>query len=133
MLEELIGYYADGKKSDMASKLGITPQGISTWLSRNTFDIEIVYSKCENINPYWLLTGKGPMVLKNKDDSTIINESSIPYIKKENELKSNEIYYDIISHQEIRIQELNREIGMLQYQVSILKEKVQEDQDLTQE
>lgn len=62
MLELIISHYASGNKSRMARILNISPQAISTWFSRNTFDLELIYAKCENINPDWLLTGQGSML-----------------------------------------------------------------------
>ena len=62
MLLALIEHYDKGNKSQFSKRLGISAQGLSTWISRNTFDIETVYSKCENINPEWLLTGRGNML-----------------------------------------------------------------------
>ena len=62
MLEAIINHFANGNKSQLARILDFTPQAISTWLSRNTFDQELVYAKCENINPDWLLTGRGSML-----------------------------------------------------------------------
>lgn len=63
MLEQMIGYYDNGNKSQFAKRLGVTPQGISTWISRNTFDSELIFAKCEMINAEWLLTGEGSMLL----------------------------------------------------------------------
>lgn len=51
--------------SDFAKFLGIKPQTLSSWYSRNMFDIELLYSKCVDINANWLLTGEGSMF---KDD-----------------------------------------------------------------
>lgn len=61
-LESLILYYSEGKKSQFANKIGVTPQTISTWLSRGTFDIELVFAKCEHLSAAWLITGKGNMI-----------------------------------------------------------------------
>lgn len=70
-LEALIEHYSSGSKSQFARKLGVTAQGISTWLARNTFDIDLVYSKCEDVSPEWLLTGRGEMLRKdNREDIT---------------------------------------------------------------
>lgn len=62
MLTQLIEHYEEGSKSRFAKRLGISPQGVSTWLSRGTIDYELVYAKCENINADWLLSGEGSML-----------------------------------------------------------------------
>lgn len=62
MILDLIDYYSNGNKTLFSKKLGVTPQTISSWLSRNTFDKELIFAKCENINAEWLLTGNGPML-----------------------------------------------------------------------
>ncbi len=65
MILALIEHYSNGNKAQFASLLGITPQGLSTWIKRESFDIELIFSKCEDISAQWLLTGEGEMI---KDD-----------------------------------------------------------------
>lgn len=62
MLMQLIQQYEDGNKTRFAKRLGLSPQGISTWLSRGTIDYELIYSKCEYLSATWLLTGEGSML-----------------------------------------------------------------------
>lgn len=62
ILECLINHFTDGNKSAFAKKLGVKPQTINTWLLRNTFDIDLIYSKCAGISASWLLTGDGEML-----------------------------------------------------------------------
>lgn len=69
-LNLLIKHYANGNKSQFAKQLDMTPQGINTWISRNTYDIELIYSKCDGISADWLISGQGNM-LKNKPTHTI--------------------------------------------------------------
>lgn len=64
ILNKIINHLFDGSKSKFAKKLGITPQTVSSWLSRNTFDIELIYAKCEILSADWLLTGAGSMFKK---------------------------------------------------------------------
>jgi phage repressor protein C with HTH and peptisase S24 domain len=61
-LLSLIDHYSGGNKSEFARMIGVSPQAVSTWITRNTFDIDIIYAKCLNISPDWLLTGKGNML-----------------------------------------------------------------------
>lgn len=65
MILALIEHYSNGNKAQFASLLGITPQGLSTWIKRESFDIELIFSKCEGVSAQWLLTGNGEMI---KDD-----------------------------------------------------------------
>lgn len=65
MVLSLIDHYTEGNKAQFAKMLGITPQTVSSWLSRNTFDSELIYAKCEHINPEWLLSGKGEILKSN--------------------------------------------------------------------
>lgn len=62
-LEALINHYSNGNKSDFARMLGIKPQTINSWMSRDSYDIDLIYSFCENLSAEWLLTGKGNMLL----------------------------------------------------------------------
>lgn len=51
-------------KAEFARYLGVSPQNLSQWLKRNTFDINIIEDKFPEVNHIWLLTGEGEM-LKN--------------------------------------------------------------------
>lgn len=62
MLECLINHFTDGNKAAFAKMLGVNPQQISHWIRRNTFDNELLFSKCKGISPSWLLTGEGEML-----------------------------------------------------------------------
>lgn len=65
MILAMIEHYSNGNKAQFANLLGITPQGLSTWIKRETFDNELIFSKCEDISAQWLLTGKGDMIENN--------------------------------------------------------------------
>lgn len=67
-LQKLIDYYTNGNKRQFAKMLGTTPQNVSTWISRDTFDSELILAKCEHINAEWLLTGKGEMLKEEYRD-----------------------------------------------------------------
>jgi len=62
MLEAILAHYTNGNKAKFASILGVSPQTISAWVARSTFDSELIYTKCSDISAEWLLTGKGDMV-----------------------------------------------------------------------
>lgn len=77
ILRELINFYSNGNKSDFARKLGVTPQGINTWLLRDTFDTDLIYSKCDNLSGDWLLTGEGEMLKTNEEKTENFSQKNV--------------------------------------------------------
>lgn len=77
----LIDHYSGGNKSEFARMIGVSPQAVNTWISRNTFDIDIVYAKCVNISPEWLLTGKGAMLKATTQEPHVTTQPSTPTAK----------------------------------------------------
>ncbi len=53
---------------DLADFLGIKPNVLSNWYTRNSIDYDIVFTKCDFIDKNWLITG---------NDNTYINENKI--------------------------------------------------------
>lgn len=132
-LESIIEHYANGNKAKMARLLGISPQSISTWLSRNTFDYELIYSNCVGISPEWLLSGKGKMVFEDKthdkpyiipdgpDKSLIVAEQSPSYTDYG-------VYERLYKEKDEENKKLIEEVGKLKEQVRSLKSQRSEEQ-----
>lgn len=117
ILSALIRHYADGNKSKFANMLGISPQAVSTWEKRNTFDIELIFAKCVNLNAQWLLTGTGEMLLTTQKSSqnTPGNSSGDPLVDK---------LLHIIEQKDELIRQQAEDIGELRAQIDQLKEKL---------
>jgi len=64
ILNKIKTYLKIEKNTDFAEFLEIKPTTLAMWYKRNTFDIELLFKKCEFIDANWLLTGQGEM-LKN--------------------------------------------------------------------
>lgn len=62
MLIKMIEHYDGGNKARFAKRLCISPQTISAWISRSTYDAELIYAKCIGISAGWLLSGAGSML-----------------------------------------------------------------------
>ena len=62
MLKLLVFYFCGGNKAKFAAKLGLKPQALSMWFSRNSFDAELIFKKCEGVSARWLLSGEGDMI-----------------------------------------------------------------------
>lgn len=70
-LELLIRHFSNNKNTDFARLIGVSPQAISSWMSRKSYDIELLYSKCVNISAHWLLTGEGEMLRSDHDQQPV--------------------------------------------------------------
>lgn len=62
ILNSIKSHYGIDRDADFARFLGIKPQTLASWYSRNTFDIHLLYAKCKDISGDWLLTGSGEML-----------------------------------------------------------------------
>lgn len=82
MLYRLINYFSKGSKSQFANMLGLKAQTISAWLARNTFDAELIFTKCKVVSGDWLLSGEGEMlrdneIIQKKMPASIIDDAGI--------------------------------------------------------
>ena len=112
IIEALVEHFTNGNKSKFATMIGVTPQTINTWITRNTFDIELLFAKCENISAEWLLTGEGSML---KTD--IPTESSdAPPLNTENAALNT--LKGIIKEQALEIARLELEVENLKKRIN---------------
>jgi hypothetical protein len=77
ILNEIKLHYDIKTDVDFAILLGISQPTLAAWRKRNTFDAELIITKCPDIDANWLLTGEGEM-LKQKEDNKIHNTASEP-------------------------------------------------------
>ena len=75
ILTQIMKYKGFGTKASFASFLGIKPNTLSNWFSRNTFDIDVILEKIPELNKAWLLTGEGNMLNDAVSNNT---QSNIP-------------------------------------------------------
>lgn len=73
IINAIKSHYGFTKDREFANFLGIKPTTLSSWYARNSFDYELVYAKCKDIDGNWLLTGEGnmlkitnPVIIKNE-------------------------------------------------------------------
>lgn len=55
-------------KGKLAEFLGVSPSTISTWMSRDSLDKDLIFRKCKGINFEWLETGEGEMFSEKNED-----------------------------------------------------------------
>lgn len=76
MLQRLISHYSNGNKTKFATMLGVKPQTINSWITRETFDSELIYAKCEDVSARWLISGEGDMLSDSSPELNIARNSS---------------------------------------------------------
>jgi phage repressor protein C with HTH and peptisase S24 domain len=69
ILKTIKDHYNFNSDAEFARFLDIKPQVLSNWYARNTFDYEILYTKCVDLNLDWLFTGEGDMLKKMSSES----------------------------------------------------------------
>ena len=69
ILNEIKSYLGLNADADFARFLGISPQTLSSWRRRNMYDIDILYAKCVDINPEYLISGRGDMLRKSSNNN----------------------------------------------------------------
>lgn len=120
-LNEIIKHYSDGKPSVFAKFLGVAPSTISSWLSRDTFDYDLIFAKCENISSDWLLTGEGSMLLSDNQEKTTKTAHKKDCATVEHRL------LDIIQEKDCIIREQAEEIGRLKERIAQLEREKGKD------
>ncbi|MDV3822892.1 hypothetical protein CMU07_09010 [Elizabethkingia anophelis] len=93
ILDQLTEYKGFRRKAELASFLGIKPNVLSNWYSRNTFDEKIIISKFPEINKVWILTGEGSML----EEQQIQENNTTNFEKLPIEEKLNSIYELLIN------------------------------------
>ena len=116
-LEAIIKHYSDGKPSVFAKLIGVAPSTISSWLSRDTLDYDLLFAKCENISSEWLLTGRGEMI--NIQTATFKKKTPLP--QKESTGIEDKLLA-IIADKDATIREMAEEIGVLKQTIVQLKQ-----------
>ena len=80
VLDRIKSFYGLKGNADLARFLGVAPNTITNWYGRKTFDIDIIYTKCVDVNINWLLTGEG-----NMHRAELEKEEKLPSVNQTNE------------------------------------------------
>ena len=54
ILDRIKEYYKLEKRADLARFLGIAPNTLTNWYMRNTLDLDVIYTKCVDMDYNWL-------------------------------------------------------------------------------
>lgn len=80
-LKELRNFKTD---KEFADYVGITKQTLVNWKSRNSISVDLILIKYTEVNPQWLLTGEGEMLLDTSSSSNIsLRDTEIEHVDTE--------------------------------------------------
>lgn len=123
MLDAIVAYFTHGNKAKFATMLGVSAQTISAWGTRNTFDTELIYTKCIGISAEWLLTGEGSMLREERPKGIIHEDPQVPTPKPDESILYN-MYKDLMEEKkekEKKIEQLTNELRAMERKVGSLE------------
>ena len=83
ILNTIKEYYNFKSDAEFARFLDIKPQTLASWHTRNTYDYELLYSKCVGLNGEFLLSGKGNAFPTLEADKKYLKENHAQYNTKQ--------------------------------------------------
>lgn len=121
ILDSLIRHYTKGNKAKFATKIGVSPQTLSKWLGRNTFDAEILFKHCEGISAEWLLSGEGDML--NKTEQSAVASGNVIVVAGNNNVVGNVTMGDNSAVLQERVTMLEKLLEEKERTIKILMER----------
>lgn len=119
IIERIKEYKNISSDAELARFLGISPTRLANWRARNTIDYDLIFTKCEEVNLNWLITGSG-VILKS--------ELFTPVDVVETDLSENGMFINFLKEQikekEVKIEAQAQELGGLKAELSKMKEEI---------
>ena len=94
ILDRIKEYYKLEKRADLARFLGIAPNTLTNWYMRNTLDLDVIYTKCVDMDYNWLFGAVGTQDVNTNEKKLASGENPEDYLSLENPVKGriNEIH-----------------------------------------
>ena len=108
ILERLKKYYSYKTQKELAEKLGVNQSTFTMWKTRNSIDWDVVFTKCEDIDFHWLITGEKKYAKNDTSKENNVQDDTASYLDDET-VKS---FVDLINRikvLETRIEELDNQ------------------------
>lgn len=84
IVDRLKLYFSVKTDKEVAACLGVERVTVSMWKNRDSLDLKLIVTKCDNVNLNWLLRGQGNMYSDEASDSSAKKE--IEHLKEELEI-----------------------------------------------
>jgi len=101
IINEIMRVYGFTKKGEFADFLGINQQVLSNWIKRNSFDVELIFTKCEKISAEFILTGKGNIfrTVPENNKVNLVEEEPETYYKEDSLLNAHKKTIHVLEKQ----------------------------------
>ena len=73
ILETLRNYKQIASRNQFAKYLGVSAQTLNNWYNRGTYDLERLIVTFPEVNPLWIISGEGEMLLKSASNTAVLN------------------------------------------------------------
>lgn len=114
VLDRIKQHYSLKGNADLARFLGVAPNTITNWYSRSSFDLDMIYTKCVDIDFNWLLTGDEP--IHHCDQKQVESQTSEQTAQSDS--SSEAAFYCKL------YKEKDAEVGLLKEEIGALKQRI---------
>lgn len=73
ILETLRNYKQFASRNQFAKYLGVSAQTLNNWYNRGTYDLKRLIVTFPEVNPLWIISGEGEMLLKSASNTAVLN------------------------------------------------------------
>ncbi|MEE1946112.1 helix-turn-helix domain-containing protein [Pedobacter sp. KR3-3] len=84
IISRIKSHYGFKSDAELARFLGIASNTLANWHKRNTINLDLILTKCEELNADWLLKGIGLPIRKYKeqpdDNFSVVNDIAEKYV-----------------------------------------------------
>ena len=87
ILDRIKEYYKLEKRADLARFLGIAPNTLTNWYMRNTLDLDVIYTKCVDMDYNWLFGTVDTHDVNTDEKKLASGENPEDYLSLENPVK----------------------------------------------
>lgn len=79
ILDRIIKHYDLKNKTGLASFLGVSPQTVSNWYSRDSIDYDLIFEKCTGVDFNWLVSGDSYGYKDNPGSDDVASDNRVVY------------------------------------------------------
>lgn len=77
VLDKIKSFYNFKSISEFARYLGVNSQNVRNWYARNNYNANLLIERCKEINPEFIITGKGEMLKPTMEQSANMGSSML--------------------------------------------------------